>query len=567
MQSIILSLFFLLCATARAEQVSIALLATTDLHGNLYPYDYYTGRPAARGLARIATLVRQARTENPHTLLVDCGDTIQGSPLEYVYQTFVQTGRAPLNLSWPDGLPAADPMMLAMNRLGYDAMAVGNHEFNFGLKNLHKARSDAKFPWLSANVTSGRNNPFEPYVVRTIAGVKIAIVGITTPAVPSWEKPENLGDFRFEHPVAALKRILPILRQRENPDLVVVAAHSGLGRDLATGSAVIADSGADVVYRIATEIPGIDAIVFGHSHQELAEHRLGNVLLAQPRNWGMSLARMEFTLERETGGRWSVREKKSGVMRVTAETAADPEILEIARPYHEMAERYLNTNVAESAAALDGRLGRVEDHALVDLIHAVQLHYAQADVSFASMFQPRVQVPKGSVTVRQIAGLYVYENHLYAVEGTGRMVKEALENSARYFLSCQGDGCAQAPLINPKVFGFNFDTAQGVSYEVDLTRPEGSRIVNLRYKGAPLAPERKLRIAINNYRAAGSAGFSMFTGAKILWRSAEDIRDLMIRYYTGKQLALTPDDNWRIVPDQARQNLARQALAEPVRLQ
>jgi 2',3'-cyclic-nucleotide 2'-phosphodiesterase/3'-nucleotidase len=196
----------------------------------------------------------------------------------------------------------------------------------------------------------------------------------------------------------------------------------------------------------------------------------------------------------------------------------------------------------------------------------VQLHYAQADVSFTALFNPRISVPKGEVTVRQIAALYVYDNELYAIEGNGKMVKDALENAARYFVSCQGARCATAPLTNPRVIAFNYDMAQGVQYEIDLTRPEGERVKNLLWKGKPLDPNQKLRIALNNYRAAGSGGYSMFVGAKLLWHSTTEIRDLMIEYYTEKRrLPVEADHNWRIVPEEAQRTLERQAAEEAKR--
>jgi 2',3'-cyclic-nucleotide 2'-phosphodiesterase/3'-nucleotidase len=172
-------------------------------------------------------------------------------------------------------------------------------------------------------------------------------------------------------------------------------------------------------------------------------------------------------------------------------------------------------------------------------------------------------LPKGQATVRQVAALYPYDNELYVVEGDGRMVKAALENAARYFLSCEGARCSQGPLVNREVAGFNYDMAEGVDYEIDLTRPAGERIRNLRWHGAPLAPGRKLRIAINNYRAAGSAGYAMFAGAKVTWRSGEEIRDMVVRYYIDrKQLPGEPLNNWRIVPAAAQATLEKEALAE-----
>jgi 2',3'-cyclic-nucleotide 2'-phosphodiesterase / 3'-nucleotidase len=531
-----------LAALAHAEQRAVTVLATTDLHGNLLPIDYVTDKPAPRGLAAIATLIRAAEAEAPNHLLIDCGDTIQGTPLEYVYQTAVRNG-APL---------AADPMMRAMNALGYDAMAVGNHEFNFGLPNLDAARAAAKFPWLSANTTGGAHL-FAPYLVKTIGGIRIVVIGVTTPAVPMWEKPENLGTYRFGSPIDAVRKAIAELRAKERPDLIVVAAHTGLGPD---------EFSENVVAELAEKVEGIDAIVFGHTHRELESRIIGKTLVVQPKNWGISLARLDFTFERQGDGPWTLKDRRSRLVPVKPDTVVAPDIVAIAQPYHDAAERYLNTPVATSAVEQSAALGRVMDNALVDAVERVQLDYAKADVSFTALFNPSVKVPKGQVTVRQIAALYPYDNELYAIEGTGKMVKDALENAARFYLSCAGARCGEPPLIDREVIGFNYDMAEGVEYEIDLTRPAGDRIRNLRFHGQPLAPDRKLRIAINNYRAAGSAGYSMFAGAPIVWRSGREIRDLMVEYYTAhKELPSTPSGNWRVVPDLAAKTLAREAQA------
>jgi 2',3'-cyclic-nucleotide 2'-phosphodiesterase / 3'-nucleotidase len=534
----------LLVSLAPAAELKITLLATTDLHGNLFPYDYYTAQPAERGLAKIATLILAQRAENPNNLLIDCGDTIQGTPLEAVYQ---QRGGPGLE---------HDPMMAAMNAIGYDAMVVGNHEFNFGLKNLAKARSDARFPWISSNILGG-DQPFAPYLLKTVAGVKIAVIGITTPLIPDWEAEEHYHGYRFEPGVAAVKRTVAELREREHPDILIVASHAGLDRDPS-------EARENMVRQIATEVPGIDAIVFGHTHQQLASLQIGNVLLMQPKNWGISLGRMDFVLKSSEAGGWKIVSKSSRLIPVTRETAADPKILAIARPYHELAEKYLNTTIAQAPVALDSRLARVEDSALIDAIQQVQLYYSKADVSFASSFNARVFIPKGSVTVRQMAALYIYENQLYAIEGNGRMLRGALENSARYYNTCAAD-CSHGPLINPDVIGYNYDMAQGVNYEIDLTQPPGHRIRDLRWRGQPLDDSQPLRIAVNDYRAGGSAGYSMFRGAKVIWRSPDEIRDLIIQYFTGKSLPAQPDNNWRVVPETALHTLEHEALASEPR--
>jgi 2',3'-cyclic-nucleotide 2'-phosphodiesterase/3'-nucleotidase len=537
------------------DTVTVTVLATTDTHGFLYPWDYFTRQPAPRGLAAAATLVAEVRRETPDALLVDCGDAIQGSPLEGVHQAAVRDGK--------DASP--DPVMLAMNRMGYDAMVVGNHEFNFGLRNLSAARETARFPWLSANTrTGGTLPPFAPYVVKTVRGVKVAVIGVTTSAIPDWEEPDHIRGLAWLPPEEGVRRALEEL-EKEKPDVVIAAVHGGLDRDPATGEKRPRERpGENSAWEIAERFPRLAAVIYGHTHLREEGLRVGNVLLVQPRPWAQDVARVDITLAREGGGPWSLRSVASRLLPVLPTTPPDPAILEIARPYHEAAERYLDRPVAESRAELSGARGRIEDTALVDAIHEVQLHYAHADVSFASLFNPRARVARGPLTVRQLAALYVYDNELYAIEGDGRMVREALENAARYYRTCPDPSCSRGPLVDHAVAGYNFDTAEGVDYEIDLRRPEGHRVRELRYHGAPLRDDQRLRIAVNNYRAAGSGGYGMFRGARVVWRSGREIRDLMVEYFAaGHALPARPDGNWRLVPPAVVGTLVREEAAAP----
>src|SRR6185436_8784617 len=202
------------------ERVQITILGTTDLHGNINPIDYYTNKPDNRGFAKMATLIKRVRKEHPNVLLIDSGDTIQGSPLESFHG---RKNNAP-----------PDPMMLAMSSLSYDAMTVGNHEYNFGLKVLEKARSEAKFPWLSANTyaTQTQKPHYKPYIVKEVAGVRIGILGLTTPGIPNWDNAPNYGGLEFNEPLAEARKWVPILRDQEKADVVVIAMHMGLEEDL-----------------------------------------------------------------------------------------------------------------------------------------------------------------------------------------------------------------------------------------------------------------------------------------------------------------------------------------------
>jgi 2',3'-cyclic-nucleotide 2'-phosphodiesterase/3'-nucleotidase len=543
--------YFLMLPLLAAETKQVRLLSTTDMHGWLIGYDYYAGKPANRGLSKIATLIRQARAEQPATVLLDCGDTIQGSPLEAVHQIAFRANKS--------NLP--DPMMTAMNALGYDAMAMGNHEFNFGLKNLYAARAVAKFPWLSANIVGVAGTAtFVPYTIKTVNDLRIGIIGLTTGAIPEWEKPENYKGYRWIGQLqAARERMIELREQRV--DAIVIAVHGGLDRDLKTNIIRPGEMPNDnMVYQLATGLSDVDVIFYGHSHLTNEGTNVGNTLIVQARNWGQSLAQVDLDFERTPNG-WKLTNKKSKLIPVTESTPDDPEIEKIAKPYHEAAERYLNTPVATSSIAMSGSRARIEDTPLIDAVHEAQLYYAKADVSFTALFNPGARIKPGPVTVREMAALYIYDNELYAVEGNGKMVREALENAARYYLSCREVTCA-GPLTNPNVPGFNFDMAQGVSYVIDLTKPAGQRIENLTYKGAPLKDDQPLRLAINNYRSGGSAGYTMFRDAKILWRSGKEIRELLIDYYTEKkQLPAKADNNWHLVPSTAVATLEAEIAA------
>ena len=294
-------------------------------------------------------------------------------------------------------------------------------------------------------------------------------------------------------------------------------------------------------------MPGIDVIFYGHSHREMPELLVNGVLLVQAKNWAQSLARADLMMERDAKGGWRVATRKSTTIPVTDSVVADPEILELARPYHEATQKYLDTPVATSAKAMDASLARYEDHPFVDLIHKVQMEYGKAEVSLATMLFPGARVPQGQVTVRQIAAIYIYENTLYTVEMTGAQLKQALERAASYYTSWplkEGE--------RPRLPGYNADNAQGVSYVIDLALPIGERIRDVTYQGKPLDLQETFRVATNNYRYAGGGQYDVFKGLPIVYRSPQEIRDLIIEYVTRTGVIPTDcDQNWKIVPPEA----------------
>jgi 2',3'-cyclic-nucleotide 2'-phosphodiesterase (5'-nucleotidase family) len=529
----------LLAPASRSEasnRVHLTVLGTTDLHGNIYPIDYYTNKPDNRGLAKIATLIKRARKENPAALLVDSGDTIQGTPLEYYHNK--KNNQPP------------DPMMLVMNSLGYDSMTLGNHEYNFGLQVLEKARGEARFPWLSANSyeKGSEKTHYEPYIVKEVSGVRVAVLGLTTPGIPNWENTQNYAGLEFREPVSEARKWVGVLREKERADVVVVAMHMGLEEDLRTG---IINPGQvpneNRAIAIAKEVPGVDVIFMGHTHRDVPALYVNGVLLTQANHWGRHLARADLYLQKEAD-RWHIYAKSARTIPVDDKVEADQETLKLTEAYDTETQNWLSRVIGESAAELTAREARFRDTAILDLIQRVQLEAGKADVSMVASFNPEARISKGPVTVRDIAGLYVYENTLVVLEVTSRQLKDALEHSAKYFRPYE-PGKTAAELVDEKIPAYNFDVAEGVTYVLDITKPLGQRIQNLSFRGKPLELNQKLKLATNNYRVNGGGGYTMYRNAPVVYRSSAEIRELIIDWVERhKTIPTEPTNNWKIVP-------------------
>ena len=535
---LVLGVFFAglpLAGQTPAQRVHIVVLGTTDLHGNILPIDYYTDKPDNRGLAKVATLVKQVRKDNPNVVLVDSGDTIQGTPLAYFHNKKNNT--------------PPDPMMLSMSALKYDAMAVGNHEYNFGLKVLEKARSEASFPWLSANTYNEGTvqTHYKPYIIKEVAGVRVGILGLTTPGVPTWENKPNYAGLEFHEPLPEAKKWVPVLREKERADVVVIAMHMGVEEDLRTGQvnpgSVLNENQA---VAIARNVPGVDVIFMGHTHREVPDLFVNDVLLTQANHWGRHLARADLYLDK-VGDRWRMAVRSARTIPVDDKVEADSEVAQLVEPYHKETQTWLSTPIGESATELTAREARFQDTAILDLIQRVQMDVGKADVSMAAVFNLQARIPKGRVTVREMAGLYVYENTLVVLEVTGQQVKDALEHSAKYFRPYE-EGKTLNELIDEKIPAYNFDIAEGVTYEINIRKPFGQRIEKLQFKGKPLTPDQKLRLATNNYRVNGGGGYTMYKNAPVVYRSGEEIRELIIDWVErNKTIPVEPSGNWKIV--------------------
>lgn len=536
-------------APAPAARGTLVLLGTTDVHGWLLPHDYYTGRETENGLARLAPVIDSVRAAHPgRTVLVESGDLLQGNALDFVHSR-LQPGEV-------------HPVAHAMNLLRYDAAAIGNHEYNYGIPHLDAVVEKSEFPWLSANtyVAGTDRHAYRPYVIvdRSVAGrpLRVGITAVTPPGVLIWDRENVRGKLDFRDMVRSVRPVVEEMRAK-GADVVLVAAHSGLeGSSYDTASTGVPVENAAAA--MAREVAGIDVIFMGHSHRELADTTIGGVLLSQAKNWGASLAVAELEVEARPGGGWRVLGKRGTLVR-PGRRPVDARLAAELAGAHRRTLEYVGRRIGTSTAEWSAEAARVRDTPILDLINEVQRKVTGADLSAAAAFSLSARIPEGPVTVADVAGLYVYDNTLKAVRISGAQLRAFLEKSAEYYLPCPGARCER--VTSTEVPGYNFDVVSGVDYTLDLTRPVGSRVVRLERNGRAVLPADSFTLALNNYRASGSGGFSMLLGAPVVYDRGESIRDLLIAEI-ARRGTLAPGDvfrkNWEIVPAA----LAERALAE-----
>ncbi|GAA0189822.1 5'-nucleotidase C-terminal domain-containing protein [Streptomyces cellulosae] len=554
------------------KRYALTVMGTTDLHGHVFNWDYYKDAeyqdPAgnAQGLARVSTLVNRIRKERgrENTLLLDAGDTIQGTPLTYYY--------AKVDPITAEGGPV-HPMAQAMNAIGYDAVALGNHEFNYGIETLRKFEEQCDFPLLGANAVDAKTlkPAFPPYFVKTfhVKGappVKVAVLGLTNPGIAIWDKAYVQGKLTFPGLEEQAAKWVPKLRSM-GADVVIVSAHSGTSGTSSYGDQLphVENAAANV----ARQVPGIDAILVGHAHAEIAELRVTNektgkeVVLSEPLCYAerLTLFDVELTFER---GRWQVESVRAS-LRDAATVEDDPRITRLLGDEHAQVVAYVNQVVGTATETLTTVEARYKDAPIIDLISKVQedvvrdalagTEYASLPVlSQASPFSRTSEIPAGDVTIRDLSSLYVYDNTLVAKLLTGAQVRAYLEYSAEYFVQT----AAGAPVDVDKLTNangrpdYNYDYVSGVRYDIDIAQPAGSRIKNLTFDGAPVDDAQQFVFAVNNYRANGGGAFPHVASAPELWAESTEIRTRIAEWATAKGV-LDPKDfaseDWRLTRD------------------
>jgi 2',3'-cyclic-nucleotide 2'-phosphodiesterase (5'-nucleotidase family) len=533
-------LLVLACAPAQlprgAETVDLVIAGTTDVHGRITAWDYYANRAETiRGLTRAATIVDSVRAANPgRVILLDAGDLLQGNPLAYVAAK-VSANRA-------------NPIIAAMNAMRYDAAAIGNHEYNYGVPYLDTAVKQATFPFLSANtyrLDPADVHAYNPWTIVDRAGIKVGVVGATTPGVTLWDAENIKGRLRFGDIVPAVRQAVQEAR-RAGADIVLVTVHSGLNEPSSYDTVTTGVPSENVAARIASEVPGIDLVLYGHSHKESRGTTIGETLLIQPKNWATSVDVAHLTVSRAGTG-WRVTEKRSDLIQAAGHPE-DPAVLAATASIHRETVAYVTTPIGTTPERWTADSARVKDTPLIDFILETERKAAGSDLASTAAFSPDVTMGMGPITIAQVAQLYPYDNTLRAVRITGKQLRDYLEFSSRYYRTLPSP---TEPLeTDPQVPGYNFDIVSGVDYAIDVSKPVGYRVTRLDYRGAPVRDTDTFTMALNNYRQTGGGGYAMLSGAPVVYDKQQEIRQLLIDEVKRRGVLKQEDyftPNWQLV--------------------
>jgi 2',3'-cyclic-nucleotide 2'-phosphodiesterase/3'-nucleotidase len=583
---------------ADGARTDLAILETTDIHSNILSYDYYKQKDdPTLGFERLATLIRRARGEFPNTVLFDSGDTIQGTVLAD-YQAQVQPVRCDTELA----------MYQAMDAIGYDGGTAGNHEFNYGLAYLSqvtgtpmnvvggasKACAGPHFPLVLANVYGARDGKpiFKPWAIvqKTVTAytadgskvqvpLRIGIIGFTPPPIMDWDKQNLAGKVTVTGAVEAAQKYLPELRA-QHPDVIVAILHGGLNTEPYTPT--MENPG----WHLAG-VPGIDALLLGHSHTEFpGPHYEGMKNVDAQRGlvrgvpavmggfFGKDLGVIKLALTR-TNGRWVVDpgQSRSEVRSICPQknqcVEPDPSIAPIVEKAHQAAVTYVNTPIGETDHRMSTYFADVGDMSALAVVNAAQRDYARDEIarehpelkdvpvlSAAAAFrtgfggpEDYTDVPPGPMTIRNAADLYFYPNTLAAVKIDGKMLRGWLETSAQRFNQIDPSVAQPQSLIGKHLPGYNFDQIQGdLHYVIDISKPEGQRIVDLRYKDKPVAPDQAFIVVTNNYRASGGGHFPGLDGSNLVLTAPDGNREIVVRWIEQKKKLKRSDvetTSWR----------------------
>ncbi|HAS6183165.1 TPA: 2',3'-cyclic-nucleotide 2'-phosphodiesterase [Vibrio vulnificus] len=592
----VLSSMLVMAGPAMAETIKLRIIETTDIHTNVMDYDYYKDKPSQQiGLTRAATLVKQARGEVVNSVLVDNGDLIQGSPMgDYMAAKGIKAGEV-------------HPVYKAMNQLSYDVGNIGNHEFNYGLEFLAETINDADFPYVSANVFDKKTGKhyFKPYIIKDhtfkdVNGeehtIKVGYIGFVPPQIMVWDK-KNLEGKVFAKDIKETAEELVPQMKKEGADVIVAIPHSGVSSDPYK-------IGAENSVYYLSEVDGIDAIAFGHSHAVFPGKGFDNiqgvdnqagtingVAAVMPGRWGSHVGIIDLELQQKQG-KWTVVKGQTEARPIFDKTTkkplvdADAAMVKTLEADHKGTREFVNQPIGKANDVMYSFLALVQDDPTVQIVNLAQKDYVERFIqgdpdlaglpvlSAAAPFKAGgrkndpanfTEVESGQLTFRNAADLYLYPNTLVAMKVTGHEVKEWLECSAGQFKQIDVSSTAPQSLIDWDGFRtYNFDVIDGVNYQIDVTKPakydgdckvinaDSERVIGLTYQGKPIDVKQTFIIATNNYRAYSNK-FPGTGSEFVAFDSPDENRTVVANYISRvsqEKGEVTPsaDNNWTFAP-------------------
>ncbi|WP_157417578.1 MULTISPECIES: bifunctional 2',3'-cyclic-nucleotide 2'-phosphodiesterase/3'-nucleotidase [Bacillus cereus group] len=586
--------------TAHADEntgestVNLRILETSDIHVNLMNYDYYQTKTDNKvGLVQTATLVNKAREEAKNSVLFDDGDALQGTPLGDYVANKIKDPKNPVDPSY------THPLYRVMNLMKYDVISLGNHEFNYGLDYLNKVIEKTDFPVINSNVykddhddkEENDENYFKPYhilkkEVVDEAGqkqiVKIGVMGFVPPQIMNWDKANLEGKVKAKDIVKTAK--IMVDKMKNDVDVIVALAHSGVDKSGYN------EGMENAAFYLATEVPGVDAVLMGHSHTEVTDIFNG-VPVVMPGVFGSNLGIIDMQLKK-VNGKWEVQKKDQlkPELRKIADNKGNPlvhsdqKLVNEIKDEHEKTIEYVNTPVGETKAPINSYFSLVQDDPSVQIVTNAQKWYVEQelkkpeyekikDIPVLSAGAPfkaggrngaayYTDIPAGTLAIKNVADLYVYPNTLYAVKVNGAQVKEWLEMSAGQFnqINPKPKEKIEQQLVNTGYPTYNFDIIDGLKYEIDVTQPakydkdgkvvnaNTNRIVNMTYEGKPVADDQEFIVATNNYRGS-SKTFPGVSEGEVIYQSQDETRQIIVKYMQETPVINpTADQNWTFKP-------------------
>ena len=544
-------------AKKKTQTVTLRIVETSDVHGSFFPYDFITRKPKRGTLARVSTYVNKLRAElGENVILVDNGDILQGQPTCYYYN-YIDTESTNV---------AAD----VINYMHYDAETFGNHDVETGHACYDKWIKEVNCPMLGANIIDTKTGkPYvPPYTILNRQGVKIAIIGMITPAIPNWLTEDIWSGLRFDEMVSTARYWMDYLQKNEHPDVVVGLFHSGKEGGIKT-----AEYEEDASIRVAQEVPGFDLVLFGHDHtrhNEVVTNVEGKpVTCLDPANNAISVADATIQLTLRKGK--VISKTVSGNIVDMVDEPLDEAYMEHFKPHMEKVSAFVNRQIGVFKNTISTRDSYFGNSAFNDFILNLQLQITGADISFNAPLSFDAFIKKGPVTVSDMFNLYKFENQLYVMRLTGEEIRKHLEMSYDLWMNTMTSPDDHLLLLSESTYGdqqrlgfknfsFNFYSAAGIDYIVDVTKPDGQKVKILQMSnGEPFDEAKWYKVAVNSYR--GNGGGELLTrGAgiprdelekRVIWRSDRDQR-----YYLMKEIERMgevdpqPNNNWKLVPEE-----------------